>query len=137
MFRGGLVSLIYSKTLVIVDATSNDAAAVTLMSTDIERICSGLQNIHEVWANSIEVAIAIYLLAMQVGVASVVTVGLIIGQVPCNHVSDEADKCFCKSWYLALGAAWKAHGPGPGELEPSRSEEDRSNLCCPSIYKRY
>ena len=136
MFRGGLVSLVYSKTLVIVDATSNDAAAVTLMSTDVERICSGLQNIHEVWANSIEVAIAIYLLAMQVGVASFVTVGLVVGQIPCDHDSDEANKGFRKSWYPALDAAWKAHGPRPGELEPSRSKEGRSNFCCPSIYER-
>lgn len=80
MIRGALVSIVYSKTLVIQDGAFDDAAALTLMSTDVDRIAGSLQTVHEIWANVIELSIAIYLLQRQVGVASVVTVGLVISQ---------------------------------------------------------
>lgn len=80
MIRGALVSIVYSKTLLIQDGAFDNAAALTLMSTDVDRIASSLQNIHEIWANVIELGIAIYLLQRQVGVATVVTVGLVISQ---------------------------------------------------------
>ncbi|OBT61047.1 hypothetical protein VE03_09160 [Pseudogymnoascus sp. 23342-1-I1] len=78
MIRGALVSIVYSKTLIIQDGAFDNAAALTLMSTDVDRIASSLQTVHEIWANVIELSIAIYLLQRQVGVASVVTVGLVI-----------------------------------------------------------
>ncbi|KFY97582.1 hypothetical protein V500_01998 [Pseudogymnoascus sp. VKM F-4518 (FW-2643)] len=78
MIRGALVSIVYSKTLIIQDGAIDNAAALTLMSTDVDRIAGSLQTVHEIWANVIELSIAIYLLQRQVGVASVVTVGLVI-----------------------------------------------------------
>jgi ATP-binding cassette subfamily C (CFTR/MRP) protein 1 len=69
MIRGALVSIVYSKTLIIQDGAFDNAAALTLMSTDVDRIASSLQTVHE-----------IYLLQRQVGVATVVTVGLVISQ---------------------------------------------------------
>ncbi|OBT51212.1 hypothetical protein VE04_08393, partial [Pseudogymnoascus sp. 24MN13] len=78
MIRGALVSIVYSKTLIIQDGAFDNAAALTLMSTDVDRIASSLQTVHEIWANVIELSIAIYLLQRQVGVATAVTVGLVI-----------------------------------------------------------
>ena len=78
MFRGALVSLIYSKTMVISDGAYDNAAALTLMSTDVDRIASSLQSIHDIWANFVELGFALYLLERQVGVATVVTVALVI-----------------------------------------------------------
>ncbi|KAJ5727128.1 multidrug resistance-associated protein [Penicillium malachiteum] len=49
-----------------------DRAALTLMGTDVERIVTGFRSIHELWASPIEIVIGIWLLARQVGVASVV-----------------------------------------------------------------
>jgi uncharacterized protein (DUF4213/DUF364 family) len=80
MIRGALVSIVYSKTLIIQGGAFDNAAALTLMSTDVDRIASSLQTVHEIWANVIELSIAIYLLQRQVGVATVVTVGLVISQ---------------------------------------------------------
>lgn len=80
MIRGALVSIVYSKTLIIQDGAFDNAAALTLMSTDVDRIAGSLQTVHEIWANVIELSIAIYLLQRQVGVATVVTVGLVISQ---------------------------------------------------------
>ena len=78
MFRGALISLIYSKSLVISDGAHDNKAALTLMSTDVDRIASSLQTVHEIWANFFELGIALYLLERQVGVATVVSVALII-----------------------------------------------------------
>lgn len=67
MFRGALVSLIYDRTLQLQDGVYNEAAAVTLMSTDVDRIASSLEDLHEIWAQIIEVGLGIWLLAMQLG----------------------------------------------------------------------
>jgi ATP-binding cassette, subfamily C (CFTR/MRP), member 1 len=70
MLRGGLVGLIFNKTLVLRDGVYDESAAVTHMSTDIDRIVSGMQSMHEVWARLMEVAIGIWLLSIQIGAIS-------------------------------------------------------------------
>jgi ATP-binding cassette subfamily C (CFTR/MRP) protein 1 len=53
MLRGILVSAIYRK--VTQANVSNDAAPVTLMSTDVERIVQGFCKIHEIWSNLLQI----------------------------------------------------------------------------------
>ncbi|KAK2591110.1 hypothetical protein QQS21_011198 [Conoideocrella luteorostrata] len=67
--RGGLVALIFSKAIDLDVATAKESAAVTLMSTDIDGVASGLQKIHDIWASLIELGLGIYLLQLQVGAA--------------------------------------------------------------------
>ncbi|KAI0011479.1 ATPase-like protein [Xylariaceae sp. FL0662B] len=67
LIRGCLVGAVYRMTTEM--KLSSDAAALTLMSTDIERIRLGILNLHEFWANSIEVGLASWLLYRQVGAA--------------------------------------------------------------------
>lgn len=74
MLRGGLISIIYRKTATLSLKDIDPAASMTLMSADMERIVQGWQTLHEIWANAAEVAIAIYLLERQLGVACVVPV---------------------------------------------------------------
>jgi hypothetical protein len=45
------------------------------MSTDIERIAGGVTQVHETWASIVELAIAIWLIERQLGVAVLVPVG--------------------------------------------------------------
>lgn len=59
MIRGSLVSLIYANTLEKTTDKLDESAAITLMSTDVKRIASSLQNIHEIWAAPIEIALGI------------------------------------------------------------------------------
>lgn len=47
----------------------NESAAVTLMSTDVQKICDALSQMHEVWASVIEIAIATWLLSQQIDFA--------------------------------------------------------------------
>jgi ATP-binding cassette, subfamily C (CFTR/MRP), member 1 len=74
MVRGGLISIVYSKTATLVLKNVDPATSMTVMSADIERIVQGWQTMHEMWASLIEVGIAIYLLERQLGVACVVPV---------------------------------------------------------------
>ncbi|KAI5194185.1 putative multidrug resistance protein [Aureobasidium subglaciale] len=79
MLRGALTRLISNKTLVVQDGVFDDSAALTLMSTDIDRIAVSLQNMNEVWARTLEVAIGIWLLAEQLGWIAVLPIVLIVG----------------------------------------------------------
>jgi len=80
MFRGALASLIFRKTTNLALGALDDSAAMTLMSTDIDSIANGLQNMHEIWANAIEVGLGIYLLERQVGIACVFVVIPAVGK---------------------------------------------------------
>lgn len=68
MVRGALVGAIYRKTTEV-GLPAADNSALTLMSGDIERIIAGFLNIHELWANTAQVAIACWLLSQQIGLA--------------------------------------------------------------------
>ncbi|KAJ6119541.1 P-loop containing nucleoside triphosphate hydrolase protein [Penicillium sp. IBT 18751x] len=94
MVRGSLVTMIFDKTLRMSTSAISDATAVTLMSTDIERIGEGLLDIHEVYGNFIEVVIALGLLARLLNVATiaatVVVVLCLIAGIPLALASASA-----------------------------------------------
>ncbi|PVH82064.1 P-loop containing nucleoside triphosphate hydrolase protein [Cadophora sp. DSE1049] len=76
--RGVLATAIYRKTIEAKLSAADDSAALTLMSADVERILRGLLNINELWANTIEVAFASWLLSRQIG-ASFVAPLIVVG----------------------------------------------------------
>ncbi|KAK1640158.1 ATPase-like protein [Colletotrichum phormii] len=78
MARGILVSAVYRKTTVISLSAADDSAALTLMNADVERVTNGFQPIHEYWANTVEVALACWLLQRQIGAAFVAPVTVVI-----------------------------------------------------------
>ncbi|CEI66013.1 unnamed protein product [Fusarium venenatum] len=67
MYRGGLVSLIFKKTLRLKTSSIKDSAQVTLMTTDVETIVAAGASVHDMWANMLELPIGIYLLHRQIG----------------------------------------------------------------------
>lgn len=79
MIRGSLVSVIYDKTLRLSTSAVSDATAVTLMSTDIERIQNSLIEMHEIYCNIIEIALALWLLARLIGVATIAATVVVLG----------------------------------------------------------
>ncbi|KAL4906327.1 hypothetical protein BDW74DRAFT_177341 [Aspergillus multicolor] len=56
--------------------TSDDSAALTLMSTDMERIRMGLRSVHETWASTVQVALAGWMLYRQLGIVFIAPVGV-------------------------------------------------------------
>jgi ABC-type multidrug transport system fused ATPase/permease subunit len=79
MIRNSLVPLVYRQTLRLDVGSVRDSAALTLMSVDIERISSGLRYVHEIWGSPIDVALALWLLQRQLGVAAVAPAGIFVG----------------------------------------------------------
>ncbi|KAJ5748330.1 uncharacterized protein N7511_010026 [Penicillium nucicola] len=94
MIRGSLVTMIFNKTLRMSTSTISDAAAITLMSTDIERIGFGLIDMHETYSNIIEVALALWLLTRLLNIATiastVVVVACLAAGIPLAVVSGNA-----------------------------------------------
>lgn len=74
MARGFLVTMLYKKASCLSINETDPANSLTLMSADVERITQGWQTMHEIWANSAEIALAIYLLERQLGISCVVPV---------------------------------------------------------------
>ncbi|EKV12763.1 ABC multidrug transporter, putative [Penicillium digitatum PHI26] len=74
MVRGVLVTMLYKKASCLSLGHTDPANSLTLMSADVERITQGWATMHEIWANSVEIALAIYLLKIQLGVSCVVPV---------------------------------------------------------------
>ncbi|KAH7355014.1 hypothetical protein BKA65DRAFT_549091 [Rhexocercosporidium sp. MPI-PUGE-AT-0058] len=78
MMRGVLVSIVYRKTIEAKISAADDSAALTLMSADVERGIRGLLNIHQLWANTIEVAVASWLLSRLIGASFVAPLVVVV-----------------------------------------------------------
>jgi hypothetical protein len=50
------------------------------MSTDVDRIVTGLLNFHELWASPVEIVIALVLLSRSVGYPSVAALAVALGK---------------------------------------------------------
>ncbi|KAF6832441.1 hypothetical protein CPLU01_06124 [Colletotrichum plurivorum] len=102
MMRGCLVLLIYQKTTSISVVAAEDAAAVTLMSTDIERIVNGMSKIHESWSTLLQMAVALALLYRQLGVVFIAPLGLfLLCAFGAGYLSGSAGT-FQASWMTAI-----------------------------------
>jgi ABC-type multidrug transport system fused ATPase/permease subunit len=77
MVRSILIVEIYRKATVARIDTGRDSAALTLMSTDMDRINMGLRSIHDVWASLVQVALASWMLYLQLGKAFVAPIALV------------------------------------------------------------
>lgn len=72
--------MLYNKATDLSITAVDPAASLTLMSADIEQITTGMQTMHEIWANVFEVVLAIYLLQRQLGVACAIPIGVAISK---------------------------------------------------------
>lgn len=79
MLRGSLITAVFEKATELSLEESNSAKSVTLMSTDVERTIRGLLEMHDMWANVIQVAIATWLIETELGVACVAPIAIALG----------------------------------------------------------
>ncbi|KAG5656426.1 hypothetical protein KAF25_000013 [Fusarium avenaceum] len=70
LLRGVLVSAVFSKATKLSTTATDDSAAVTLMSSDVDVIVRAVREVHEFWANIIQLAIATWLLSTHIGYAA-------------------------------------------------------------------
>ncbi|CAH0054441.1 unnamed protein product [Clonostachys solani] len=96
MVRSAIVGVVYRTTLGIDADAANDSAALTLMSTDVENIASGFEVFDSLWADPIEIVIAVYLLYNEIGLAFIapIVTSLVFVLVPIalGQVSASAQK---------------------------------------------
>ncbi|KAK2861371.1 hypothetical protein FQN49_004272 [Arthroderma sp. PD_2] len=78
MARSILVTETFIKATKSRIGTGDDNAALTLMSTDIERINFGFRSMHDTWASTIQAILASWMLYNQLGVVFVAAIGLVI-----------------------------------------------------------
>ncbi|KAE8445934.1 hypothetical protein EG329_012713 [Mollisiaceae sp. DMI_Dod_QoI] len=98
MSRSTLAGAVYIKTTEMKLSGAGDSAALTLMSTDVERIRLGFLNLHEFWANSIEVALASWLLERQLGIAFVAPLVVVIVCITCAAFVNRFTRRRQKAW---------------------------------------
>ncbi|KAI9644594.1 hypothetical protein NHQ30_006615 [Ciborinia camelliae] len=110
--RGCLVAAIYKKTTYIDVAQYDMTAPVSLMSADIERILQGCKDVHEIWANMLQVAIAVWLLYRELGVAcvapAVVAILSSIGSVLMSSYANSSQVKWMEATQERVGATVKA-----------------------------
>jgi ATP-binding cassette subfamily C (CFTR/MRP) protein 1 len=83
-----MVSTIYAKTLELPAGHSDESAALTLMSTDIDRLATSLDSLNEIWARIIEMSIGIWLLQRQLGWVCVAPIVIVVISVYASfHVT--------------------------------------------------
>ncbi|KAM0819840.1 hypothetical protein AB5N19_05656 [Seiridium cardinale] len=102
MLRGILVTAIYRKTMSMSLSVAGDASAVTLMSTDVERIVLGMAKIHDSWSTLVQVACAMYILYQQVGAVFIAPVVLSIVCTFGSLVLSSFAGAFQVKWMSAL-----------------------------------
>lgn len=79
--RGSLITLIYNKVLRLPCTVSDASGAVTLIATDVERICEAWEKIvGDLWAGILQLGIALWLLRMQIGPVCLAPVLLTLGK---------------------------------------------------------
>lgn len=98
MSRGALVTLIYNRALLTQDGIEDDAAAVTLMSSDSDRIASSLRLVNNIWSESLQVVLGTCLLAYQLGWACVVP--LLIVASKFRNLPLPPSPCLLAAWLV-------------------------------------
>ncbi|KAF9768184.1 ABC transporter fgm5, partial [Fusarium sp. DS 682] len=78
MARGCLAAYVYRSTTEGKMTDISDAAVLTVMSTDVERILYGFHGLHDFWANIIEIALGCFLLERELGLAFISPIVVIL-----------------------------------------------------------
>ncbi|KAG5660849.1 hypothetical protein KAF25_002492 [Fusarium avenaceum] len=78
MARGCLAAYVYRTTTQGKMTDISDAAVLTVMSTDVERVLYGFHGLHDFWANVIEIGLGCFLLYRELGLAFISPIVVIL-----------------------------------------------------------
>lgn len=99
--RGGLISLIYERSLHVHLKDINVGSATVLMNVDVERIIGFSQHIHEFWALIASTGIAVYILYLQLGAAFVAPLVVVVGATIVSSALGNRVKPHQLAWMAA------------------------------------
>jgi ATP-binding cassette subfamily C (CFTR/MRP) protein 1 len=80
--RGVLTTAVYRKSMEIAMSHDEKTKSITLMSTDCEKVVRGLMDIHELWANILQIGLATWLMERELGIACVTPIIVAVGMTP-------------------------------------------------------
>lgn len=100
--RGTLISVIHSKSLCLSAERLSDGAVLTLISNDANRICTTLQQLVDLFSVPLEVAVAIYLLSREIGVAAVAPVAFSLVITIVSFLNSSRSIPLQKAWLVAI-----------------------------------
>ncbi|KAI0160936.1 ABC transporter [Hypoxylon sp. FL1284] len=83
--RGGLIALVYDRALDKRAADDDEITAMTLMSTDVERISNGISRFHKTWSSLVDIIIACWLLGLQMSVACLAPIILVLAFIAVTY----------------------------------------------------
>ncbi|KAL2817069.1 hypothetical protein BDW59DRAFT_175603 [Aspergillus cavernicola] len=78
VLRGSVIPSLFHHALHLDISDTSGEDSLTLINTDLETIGQGIRVLHEIWASSVEIGIAIWLLARQIHLACLAPVGFAI-----------------------------------------------------------
>lgn len=97
--RGGLVALVYQRSLDIRATEGGEISAVALMGTDIERIATVMEMFHETWACFIDILIACWLLERQLSLACLAPIALVLGAFHARTLASHRPSFYANTLY--------------------------------------
>jgi ATP-binding cassette, subfamily C (CFTR/MRP), member 1 len=100
--RGGLVSLVYTKTLDLSLTALDESAALTLISADVQRITDALIYLHDSWGAMIEIGIAVFLLCNSLGLASIAPAMVFLGAAIVTAALAKVSPRLQKRWVESI-----------------------------------
>lgn len=71
MIRGALVSVVCAESLAVSTTVAAEMNTLTLIGPDVGVVCNAFSGVHDLWANPIEIGLATWLLARQLGVGCI------------------------------------------------------------------
>lgn len=80
------MSQVFKKNLLLDQAKAKEAAAVTLMSTDIQGIATSFPFLFDIFTSSIQLVVGIYFLARYVGAATALVAIPVIGTLHFSYI---------------------------------------------------
>ncbi|KAF4440782.1 hypothetical protein F53441_12190 [Fusarium austroafricanum] len=100
--RADLSLRIYQQSLLLDRVVDSTDSSTTMMTADVERVQLGVRKIHDAWASFVAVAIGLWLIEVELGLPSLVTLGLIGGSLMLGGYWSGRASRFQKNWMQAI-----------------------------------
>lgn len=85
ILRGCLVSFLLHNATDLEAGAKESSAALTLITTDVSKVTQAFDVFHELWATPIELGLALWFLAMQMGWGMIGPAIAVLGTITCIH----------------------------------------------------
>ncbi|GKT91860.1 ABC transporter [Colletotrichum tofieldiae] len=115
--RGGLIALIYQHAVHIKEVEAGEITAVALMGTDVERIFGAMSMFHAVWASLLDIAVASWLLGLQLSLACLAPIVLVLIFIAATSKISVATKTAQMRWIEKIQERLRVTTAMLGELK--------------------